>query len=152
MVTKEFLLILIIFIIKFFRSILKKKMTTLVDENQFIMINTTIILILLIFYYIIKSFISGTKLPFGSIYNKWCDVDMKQKCIIICLSIFTILNSFAFFDLDKSENQSKMPLVIKSLSSVGVIIFSCLIVGEKITIKQIIGIIMMIFGLYLVNK
>ena len=100
----------------------------------------------------IKSCLNAKSNNFDMGITKIINLPSKDKLILILLSTCTIFTTLSFIKLDKSNNQSKLPILMKTISSIGAIIFGCYISGEKITIKQIIGIIILSFGLYLLNK
>jgi drug/metabolite transporter (DMT)-like permease len=145
---KEYFYILIILISKICRPYFKKQLNDKIDDNFFIFYNTITILVLFLLYNFTLNFLNIKKFDIMRLINNYTELDIKFKSILLILGILTLINTMSFFELDNSKDQSKMPIIIKSLSTIATILISCYINGENITKKQIIGIILLLSGLY----
>jgi len=148
----EYFYILIILIIKICRQHFKKKLSGCFDDKNLIFYNSVFVIILFLLYNItldclrIKSFS-----PF-KLLDDYVNLDYKNKFIIFILGLFSLISTLSFFKLDESDDQSKMPIIIKSLSTILTIVIGCYLNGEEITQKHIFGIILILIGLYLMTN
>ncbi len=138
-----------ILIIKVCRPYFKKQLNGSIDDN-FILYNTITILVLYLLYNIVLNFLNIKKFNPKDLVTDYINLNIRYKMILFLLGLFTLINTMSIFELDKSKEQSKIPIVIKSISTIVTILISCYINKEEITEKQIFGIILLTLGLYIV--
>jgi drug/metabolite transporter (DMT)-like permease len=147
----EYFFILIILVIKVCRPYFKKQLNGKINENHFLFYNTLTILMLYLLYNLILNCLNIKKFYPSDLITNYIDLDTKSKLLLLLLGLFTLINTMSFFELDNSDDQSKIPIIIKSISTILTIIISCYLNNEEITRKQKFGIILLILGLYVLT-
>jgi len=147
----EYFFILIILIIKICRPYFKKQLNGKINDNHLIFYNSITILVLYLMYNMILDCMSIKSFKPKELINDYIDLDIRSKLLLLLLGVFTLINTMSLFELDNSDNQSKIPIIIKSISTILTIIIGCYLNNEEITKKQILGIILLIAGLYVLT-
>ena len=150
--TNEYYYIGIVLLIKICRPYLKKQIDINLDDNKFIIYNTITILTLAILYNVLNGYFSNQCFDLNETIQSYINFSPKTKLIMLVLGVFTLINTMSFFKLDKSNNQSKISLIIKSISSIFAIILGSYINNETLRKNEIAGIIILGLGLYLLGK
>jgi len=148
----EYFYILIILIIKICRQYLKKKLDGCFDDKNLIFYNSVLVIILFLLYNMTLDYLQIQNFSPFKIVDDYVNLDNKNKFIIFILGLFSLISTLSFFKLDESDNQSKIPIIIKSLSTILTIVIGCYLNGEEITHKHIFGIVLILIGLYLMTN
>ena len=148
----EYFYILIILIIKICRQYLKKKLDVSFDDKNLIFYNSIFVIILFLLYNMALDCLQIQKFCPFKLLDDYISLDNKNKFIIFILGAFSLISTLSFFKLDESDNQSKIPIIIKSLTTILTIVIGCYFNGEEITQKHIFGIILILIGLYLMTN
>ena len=148
----EYFYILIILIIKICRQYFKKKLDDSIDVKNLIFYNSVFVIILFLLYNMVLDSLGIKNFSPFKLLDDYVNLDNKNKFIIFILGAFSLISTLSFFKLDESDDQSKIPIIIKSLSTILTIVIGCYFNGEEITKKHIFGIILILIGLYLMTN
>lgn len=75
----------------------------------------------------------------------------KFKYYILSLTIIGIISQLSYFTLLKNNNVSIVVPILNGLSNVFIILLAYFFFKEKLTFMKVIGILLVILGIYLIN-
>ena len=75
----------------------------------------------------------------------------KYKYYLLSLTIIGIISQLSYFTLLKKNNVSIIIPILNGLSNIFIILLAYFLFKEKITFVKVIGILLVILGIYLVN-
>lgn len=75
----------------------------------------------------------------------------KLKYYILSLTIIGIISQLSYFKLLKNNNVSKIIPILNGLSNIFIILLAYLFFTEKLTFTKVIGILLVILGIYLIS-
>jgi drug/metabolite transporter (DMT)-like permease len=79
------------------------------------------------------------------------NIPIKYRYYLIAITIISIISQFSYFTLLKKNNVSKVIPILNGLSNIAIVIIAYLLFKEKLTFIKLIGILLVIFGIYLIN-
>jgi len=137
-------------LLKQIRPFFHKYILRTLNAHEYLFINSIIIFIVILVYLGYMFFVEHISL--GETVDKCCKLSYFQIIGMIMLSIITMASTMLFFDFDKHYNT---PL-INAMYFYGVSIIILLLIGvfgfnEKYNWKQLCGIIVIMFGIYLIT-
>jgi len=146
--------IIILFSIDLCLQYLRKYLSSDFNEHDFIILTTIFSLVMICAFYSIKMLFVGNTLDISSSIKKWFSSTSDYRVVLLSLTMFSLLYTFIVFRSDKIElmdNNMKILLILKSIAMIALVIFNCFIAGTKINIIQIIGLIVLTIGLFLIG-
>ena len=75
----------------------------------------------------------------------------KYKYYVLSLTIIGIISQLSYFTLLKNNNVSMIIPILNGLSNIFIILLAYLFFKEKLTFVKVIGILLVILGIYLIN-
>ena len=75
----------------------------------------------------------------------------KYKYYLLSLTIIGIISQLSYFTLLKNNNVSVIIPILNGLSNIFIILLAYLFFKEKLTFVKVIGILLVILGIYLLN-
>ena len=75
----------------------------------------------------------------------------KYKYYVLSLTIIGIISQLSYFTLLKNNNVSVIIPILNGLSNIFIILLAYLFFKEKLTFVKVIGILLVILGIYLIN-
>ena len=75
----------------------------------------------------------------------------KYKYYILSLTIIGIISQLSYFTLLKNNNVSVIIPILNGLSNIFIILLAYFFFKEKLTFLKVIGILLVILGIYLIN-
>ena len=128
------------------KPLLKQHLSTNIDKNNFILLNTCLCFIF-----------SGLYLFYLYMTDKYdpssCgNISCFQLLIACIIAFITVFSGIIYSKLSSEGNISILLPQIKIISTIIIIMSGVLFLGEKITNIQIIGILLLFIGLFLVGK
>jgi uncharacterized membrane protein len=79
------------------------------------------------------------------------NIPIKYRYYLIFITIISIISQYSYFTLLKKNNVSKVIPILNGLSNISIVIIAYLLFKEKLTFIKLIGILLVIFGIYLIN-
>jgi drug/metabolite transporter (DMT)-like permease len=85
-------------------------------------------------------------------FTKYMKLTTLEYVCIIILALLTVASSFVIFHLDKNFNTPLLNIILlKSIGLISLIVISVCLFNEKYSMYQILGICIILFGMYLVS-
>lgn len=127
----------------------RKHILNTLDPREYFYLNSFFVFILMILIFIFFE-TSETIEKMVSNYKK---LKISQMACIVMISLLLVLSSLLIYELDKNHNTPFINnMLLKTGSVIVLITVSVCIFGEKYTLKQIIGILLIFIGMYLVMQ
>tara|TARA_B110000285_G_scaffold53854_1_gene61377 strand:- start:81 stop:524 length:444 start_codon:yes stop_codon:yes gene_type:complete len=79
------------------------------------------------------------------------NIPIKYRYYLIFITIISIISQYSYFTLLKKNNVSKVIPILNGLSNIAIVIIAYLLFKEKLTFIKVIGILLVIVGIYLIN-
>ncbi len=140
----------IIILIKTIRPFIRKKLTSNISDENFMFINGLFILVLLTIYNLLQN--SSKSNIISSSFDTIQSLNCYQIVIFLFLGAMTIMTTLSMLDLDKTSNQSSNIVLLKGLSTLSAVLFGAYMNNEKLSQNKIIGISIILVGIYFINK
>jgi len=138
-------------IINSFKPYCKKHAIQSLDAHEFLFLNTFLISSILLIYFIYLSMYE--KYNIHNLYNKYRNLSKSQFIAVIGLSSITLISTFIGLTADKNNTRNvKTNLIIKSITTILVIAIGVYVYEEIYTGYDILGILMILSGIYMINS
>lgn len=124
---------------------IKKSIGTL-SHDEYLIVKSIVVTLFFLFFFFYQSF--TTKTSFNNIINKISDTQIKW---LIASSVLTVFTSVILIILLKYNNVTYILPHVKPLTIIFSLFVGILIFKEKLNIEQILGIIFVCFGIFLIN-
>jgi drug/metabolite transporter (DMT)-like permease len=129
----------------------RKHILNTLESHDFLFMNTICITFFVLLFFLYKYFFHAKTFTLKKMMKNIRSLSYSQYACLIILSLLTVSSSIFLYDLDKNYNT---PLVNSVFLRVGGIV-ALLLVGifvfeEKYSYKQIFGIFLTLFGVYLI--
>ena len=138
-------LVVLLTLIKSFKPYMKKYITSTLNVHEFLLINNVTVSVL-VFFIFLYNLINKNET-----YENIKNLNIYQIISIIIFSLLTIGSTFIFSKLEK-ENTTLVNTMLKLFSNIMFIVVGLLLFNEKITKKQLLGIVFCGIGIYLTSK
>jgi drug/metabolite transporter (DMT)-like permease len=137
-------------IIQQFRPYFRKHISKQLDPHEYLFLNTLIIAAIIIIYLVYLW--SKEQHSFTEMFGKYSKLTFFEYCCIIILSLITVCSSIFIFYFDKYYNNPFInSIFLKAFGMVSLLVVSVFFFKEKYNWQQVIGIITVLFGLYLMS-
>jgi drug/metabolite transporter (DMT)-like permease len=128
----------------------RKHVLTILNSHDLLFINTFILSILVFIYFMYKLLVEKN---FHKTIENYKKLELKHYSCIFLISIFTIISTIMIYEFDKTMNTPFLNSVfIKIASIIFLFLIGIFLFEEKYKWKQIIGIIITLFGVYLISS
>jgi drug/metabolite transporter (DMT)-like permease len=138
-------LLLLLTVIKSCKPYMKKYITTTLNVHEFLLLNNITISIFVLFIFLYN--LINKKETYENIKK----LNIYQIILIIIFSLLTIGSTFIFSKLEK-ENIAIINTMLKLFSNIVFLIVGLLLFNQKLTKKQLLGIVFCGIGIYLTSK
>ena len=138
-------------IINSIKPFCKKHVINTLDPHEFIFLNTFLITFILLIYFIYLSIYE--KYNVYTLYNKYTTLSKSQLFAIVGLSSITLTTMFIGLSSQKTQiTNVKSSLMMKSMTTILIIIIGIYMFEEEYTQFDIFGIILILSGIYMINS
>jgi uncharacterized membrane protein len=127
---------------------LKKVMTQTFTSHEFLMVNNIVMLLLLSIYYMATRF--SKKLPDIEL-GKLLTLTPYQYTVLVGGSLMSLVSALVFLMLIKMEDISKLVSISQSITIIASIAVGCMFFNEKLSIKEVVGIMLMVAGITIIK-
>jgi uncharacterized membrane protein len=137
-------------ILQQFRPYFRKHISDKLDNHEYLFLNSVIICIIISVYLIFLVSIEHTNI--NKLLNKYKSLTLTELFFLTLLCIVTVISGIFIYELDKNHNTPFLNSIYLKLASVlalfcvGVFMFK-----ENYKIHQIIGVAIIILGIFLVS-
>jgi uncharacterized membrane protein len=138
-------LVLLLTVIKSSKPYLRKYITTTLNIQEFLLVNNVFVS-LLVFSMFCYNYFNGYEN-----YKNIKRLDYKQVFLLILFSLLTIGSSFIFSKLE-NNNTAITNTIIKLFSNVMFLVIGFIMFEEKISYRQLLGLLFCGIGIYLTSK
>lgn len=139
-------------ILKQFRPYFRKYISNVLDHHEYFLLTAIMVLFILVMYILYLIYISGST-TFGKLVTNMSELSFLEVFLIFLIACFSVISSVALFELDKSHNTPSMNAIyIKSVSLIAVVCIGMFIFGESYKSHQIVGIALILIGIYLASQ
>jgi len=129
----------------------RKHILSSLEAEEFMFMNSFFITFFLIIYFIYLTITISNK--HIDLYNKYTNLSYTQVFAAIIFSGITLLTTYFIINVDKSYGDPYTnSLIVKVFTTIIVVVVGFYIFEEKFTWSKIIGIIILLTGLYLLNE
>jgi drug/metabolite transporter (DMT)-like permease len=140
-------------IINTIKPFCKKHILNSLDGHEFVFLNTFLITSILLIYFIYLSvYQSHEKYNLHGLYNKYTNLSKSEICAIVGLSLITLSSTFIGLHNQNKITNVKNNLIMKSITTILIIAIGIYMYEEEYNKIDIIGIIFILCGIYLVNN
>lgn len=150
--SEHYIPIIITVISQIFIMLLFLYLITFVSSDQYILFYAVVLLLSVIIFFIVRGLFFNNAISIKEMLSSFWNLNLFKKWIIFGLIIFTIINLTMTYRFYHSIEQSKIALLVMSLASLGGIVYAKYLTHEKITLLQIMGAILLLTGLFFINK
>uniref|UniRef100_A0A6C0AZP0 Uncharacterized protein n=1 Tax=viral metagenome TaxID=1070528 RepID=A0A6C0AZP0_9ZZZZ len=128
----------------------RKHILNILESHELLFINTLIISFIVLSIFIYKCLFGNT---FYKSLEKYKRLTFGHYSCILMICIFTVLSTLFVYELDKNFNTPFLnSIFIKVATILFVFLAGVFLFEEKYTMKQIIGLFLTIFGVYLITQ
>jgi drug/metabolite transporter (DMT)-like permease len=128
----------------------RKYILDVLESHELLFLNTLCISILVLIYFLYKCLCHNS---FNKTIENYKNLTSGHYFCILVIALFTVSSSLFLYDLDKYHNTPFLNSLFIKIASVFVLfLVGIFIFEEKYSIKQIIGIILTMIGIYLVTS
>ena len=139
-------------LLKPFRPYFRKHISDVLDHHEYFLLSTIMILFIIFMYIVYLVLISG-KTTVGKMLTNMSGLSYTEILAIFVLSSLTVISGLLLFELDKNHNTPLFnSILLKSISTISVICIGVFVFGEKYKIHQVIGVVLILAGIYLASK
>lgn len=132
------------------RPYFRKHISNRLDSHEYIFLNTFVISIIVCVYLAYLFFSEQHSVT--KMFTKYMKLTTLEYVCIIILALLTVASSFVIFHLDKNFNTPLLNIILlKSIGLISLIVISVCLFNEKYSMYQILGICIILFGMYLVS-
>ncbi len=140
--------------ITFLKSIVpyfRKHILGTLNSDEFLLLNSTIIFVIILIIFVIKILTGEQEKTMKQIINNYKKMTYIQVIFITIIALLTVMSSLFIYELDKKHNTPLInSILLRSFSIISMILVGVFIFGELYSWVQIVGVILAIFGLFLI--
>ena len=127
----------------------RKHILNTLNPREYFYLNTIFVFVLMIIVFLLFE----NKESIEQILSNYKKLKHTQFACIFIISFLLVASSLLLYELDKKYNTPLINnILLKTGSIIVLVVIGIGIFGEKYTIKQIIGILLTVTGIYLVMK
>ena len=135
-----------------FRPYFRRYISDTLDHHEYFLLSAIMILFVISLYVIHLIHISG-QTSFDKLIGNMSKLSYIEMLAVFVLSIFTVISGLLIFELDKNHNTPLMnSIIIQSFSTISVVCVGVIIFEERYKMHQVLGVILIILGIYLASK
>ncbi len=129
----------------------RKHILGTLNSDEFLLLNSTIIFVIILIIFVIKILTGEQEKTMKQIINNYKKMTYIQVIFITIIALLTVMSSLFIYELDKKHNTPLInSILLRSFSIISMILVGVFIFGELYSWVQIVGVILAIFGLFLI--
>ena len=131
--------------LKSVRPIFRKNVMQTIDNYSFLLLNTLFIAIFVVLYFI---YLNSKNVKFMEVVENCKSMNIVQIISMILISFLTITSTILIMNMDQSSLSTTTITIMKSLSTIILVLLGVFIYKEKYNFTQIYGVLLTVIGLY----
>jgi drug/metabolite transporter (DMT)-like permease len=135
--------------LKSLRPIFRNNVMQSIDNYSFLLLNTLFISIFVILYFI---YLSKNNIKFNEVVKNCWSMNVVQIVSMILISFLTITSTILIMNMDKSSLSTTSITVMKSLSTIILVLLGIFIYKERYNFTQIYGVLLTVIGIYFISN
>lgn len=142
-------LLLGITMLKSIRPVFKKNVMQSIDNYSFLLLNTMFISIFVVLYFI---YLNNKSVKFTQVVDNCKSMNVVQIVSMILISFLTITSTILIMNMDQSSLSTTSVTIMKSISTIILVLLGIFIYKEKYNFTQIYGVILTMVGIYFISS
>lgn len=135
--------------LKSIRPVFKKNVMQSIDNYSYLLLNTLFISIFVMLYFI---YLNSKNVKFTQVVDNCKSMNVVQVISMILISFLTIISTILVMNMDQSSLSTTSVTIMKSISSIILVLLGIFIYKEKYNFTQIYGVILTIVGIYFISS
>lgn len=135
--------------LKSIRPVFKKNVMLSIDNYSYLLLNTLFISIFVMLYFI---YLNSKNVKFTQVVDNCKSMNVVQVISMILISFLTIISTILVMNMDQSSLSTTSVTIMKSISSIILVLLGIFIYKEKYNFTQIYGVILTIVGIYFISS
>lgn len=135
--------------LKSIRPVFKKNVMQSIDNYSYLLLNTLFISIFVVLYFI---YLNSKNVKFTQVVDNCKSMNVVQVISMILISFLTIISTILIMNMDQSSLSTTSVTIMKSISSIILVLLGIFIYKEKYNFTQIYGVILTIVGIYFISS
>lgn len=136
-------------ILKSIRPIFKKNVMQSIDNYSFLLLNTLFIAIFVVLYFI---YLNSKNVKFTKIIDNCKSMNIVQIISMLLISFLTITSTILIMNMDQSTLSTSSITIMKSVSSIVLLLLGIFLYKEKYNFNQLYGIVLTMIGIYFISS
>ncbi len=133
---------------KSIRPIFRKNVMQSIDNYSFLLLNTIFISIFVVLYFY---YLNYNNVNFSDVLKNCGSMNIIQIISMILISFLTILSTILIMNMDKSSISTTSATIMKSISTIILVLLGIFFYKEKYNFTQIYGVILTIIGIFFIS-
>jgi EamA-like transporter family. len=135
--------------LKSIRPVFRKNVMQSIDNYSYLLLNTLFISIFVVLYFI---YLNSKNVKFTQVVDNCKSMNVVQVISMILISFLTIISTILVMNMDQSSLSTTSVTIMKSISSIILVLLGIFIYKEKYNFTQIYGVILTIVGIYFISS
>ena len=135
--------------LKSIRPIFRKNVMQTIDNYSFLLLNTLFIAIFVVLYFI---YLNSKNVKFMEVVENCKSMNIVQIISMILISFLTITSTILIMNMDQSSLSTTTITIMKSLSTIILVLLGVFIYKEKYNFTQIYGVLLTVIGIYFLSN
>lgn len=135
--------------IKSMRPIFRKNVMQAIDNYSYLLLNTIFISIFVALYFM---YLNSKNVRFFNVVDNCKTMNIYQILSMLLISFLTIISTILIMNMDSSSLSTTSVTIMKSLSSIILVLLGIFIYKEKYNFTQLYGVMLTIIGIYFISS
>lgn len=135
--------------LKSMRPIFRKNVMQTIDNYSFLLLNTLFIAIFVVLYFI---YLNKQDVKFISVVKNCGSMNIVQIISMLLISFLTITSTILIMNMDQSSLSTTSITVMKSISTILLVLLGIFVYKEQYNFTQIYGVILTIIGICFISS
>lgn len=135
--------------LKSMRPIFRKNVMQTIDNYSFLLLNTLFISLFVVLYFI---YLNSKNVKFTEVVHNCASLNTVQIVSMVLISFLTITSTIVIMNMDQSSLSTASMTVMKSISTIILVLLGIFLYKEKYNFTQIYGVILTMIGIYFISS
>ncbi len=132
---------------KSIRPIFRKNVLQGIDNYSYLLLNTLFIVIFVLLYFF---YLNKNNIKFTEVVKNCGSMNLIQLISMILISFLTIVSTILIMNMDSASISTTSATVMKSISTIFLVLLGIFFYKEKYNITQLYGVILTIVGIFFI--
>jgi len=135
--------------IKSMRPIFRKNVMQAIDNYSYLLLNTLFIAIFVVLYFM---YLNSKDVKFYDVVSNCKSMNIIQILSMLLISFLTITSTILIMNMDSSSLSTTSITIMKSLSTIILVLLGIFIYKEKYNFTQLYGVLLTMIGIYFISS